>query len=209
MSGRSLEDLEAWVGQIWNLVEPLGALGAGGDHGQGERALIKNSAKKADYTWHPVVTEATSSTSLTAGQIIGIMISDLDAATDPLSGTEPVPIVQGANTVRTTTQKIANLVPIAVVFSYPGALDNNVQSPRWYPTRDVTFTKVRVSLLANASSDHVIQLLIGGAPFASYTLTAGNATMTATISAAVAATQAVTIKTTTVSDSDLSVQLNT
>lgn len=94
----------------------------------------------------------------------------------------------------------------AVTFSYPGALDSGIESPPWYPPASLTFTHIRVSLLANASADHIIKAYVNGSLFGTYTLSSGSKTYTTTISMAVTSSQPLTVKTDTVSDSDLSVQ---
>lgn len=110
---------------------------------------------------------------------------------------EQVPGKSGSSTVMTS----------AVTFSYPGALDNGVESPPFYPVASLTYTFIRVSLLVAATSNHVIDVRKNGNLFASYTLTTGNLTMTATISLALLSTDALTVKTNTVTDSNLSVEL--
>lgn len=119
-------------------------------------------------------------------------VSPISAGT---SGVTSTPLVQTAGSLSSIT------------FSYPGALDDNVESPRWYPPVDVTFALIRVSLLAAATSNHVISLKIDGVEFDQYTLTTSNATMTEVISCPVLSTESVTIETITVADFDLSVQL--
>ena len=98
--------------------------------------------------------------------------------------------------------------PQAVTFSYPGALDNDVESPPFYAAAATTFTKVRLSLLNAASINHVVALRRNGSTFAQYTLTAGAKTVLTTgIGFAVTTTQPITIATRTVADTNLSLEL--
>ena len=101
-----------------------------------------------------------------------------------------------------------SVTPSAVTFSYPGALDNDVESPPFYAPKATTYHNIRVNLLNAASINHVIALRRNGSTFAQYTLTAGSKTVKTTgIAFVVTTTQPITIATRTVADTNLSVQL--
>lgn len=99
-------------------------------------------------------------------------------------------------------------VPV-LLFSYPGPLASGIESPPYYPPLAFTATQIRVSLLANASTNHVIEVHLNGTLITSgsVTLTTGNKTVTVAISQAFVTTDYVTVKTVNVSDSDLSVEV--
>lgn len=185
-------DIEQQLKETRRAAVPSG--GAGGYY------LRKDSATDYDYAWHPLDLDEVT---------VGIAIADLGPAAT-LDGTEAVAVVQMGVTVQTTTGAIADLTPIAVTFSYPGALDADVESPPWYPPVAVTFTLIRISVTdpGGVSVNTVISLLIGGVEFAQYTLLAELATDTFAISCPVLTSEPVTIETITVgTDEDLSVQL--
>ncbi len=93
-----------------------------------------------------------------------------------------------------------------IVFSYPGLLSNDVVSPAWYPPGVGSVRVVRINLVANATSDHVIEIGIGGTPIQQFTLPSGDQTIMLDANIEIL-TSYVTVKTISVTDSDLSVQL--
>ncbi len=96
-----------------------------------------------------------------------------------------------------------------LVFSYAGALAAGIESPPYYPPAPFTATQIRVSLLANASVNHVIEIHVNGALVTggSVTLLAGAKTVTVVINQPLLTTDYVTAKTITVADQNLSVEV--
>ena len=94
-----------------------------------------------------------------------------------------------------------------MVFSYPGTLTASLETPPWYPTRSGVITTVRVSLLANAGADHVVELRKDGSAIQQFTLTSGTKTIETATTIAVARGSYISMKTITVSNADLSVEL--
>lgn len=95
-----------------------------------------------------------------------------------------------------------------IVFSYPGPLAPGVESPPYYPLAAQTLTALRVSLLVNATANHVVEVRLNGSVIETVTLGTGTKTTTSTISHAVTTSDYLTVKTVTVSDHDLSVELS-
>jgi len=79
-------------------------------------------------------------------------ISQLTAATIPLVGTEPVPLVQNGNTVKATAQDIANLVPPVTL---PFTLLSN--------SFNISAGTLSNTTLKNTTSETIITFSIGGA----------------------------------------------
>lgn len=96
--------------------------------------------------------------------------------------------------------------PPPLVFSYSGALTNGVESPPWYPAGNCYLTQARVSLLANATTNHLVDVYVNGAFVQTLTLPSGSKTIVSSTNITVTAGSYVTMKTNTVADSDLSVE---
>lgn len=74
---------------------------------------------------------------------------------------------------RTTVPPGPNAVTSPVVFSYPGSLTNNTESPPWYASRTHRFTKARISLLSASTSALTVKINIDGLTAYTLTLAAG------------------------------------
>lgn len=97
--------------------------------------------------------------------------------------------------------------PIIQMFSYPGPLASNVESPPWYAPAAGIIEIVRVSLTNSATSDHTIMLRLNGADVQQFTLSSGQKTSMNGAAISVPYGAYVTIKTVTVTDSNLTVEV--
>lgn len=91
--------------------------------------------------------------------------------------------------------------------TFPGGLTSNVESPPWYPLRPGAIRVVRLSLLANATTDHTVQTRVNGTGIQNFTLPTGSKTILFATAIQVPGESYVTMFTVAVTDSDLSMDL--
>lgn len=121
------------------------------------------------------------------------------------------PISHGFARTERLERKIVQLGSLGqqppITFTYPGLLATGIESPPYYPNRNLLIVTVRVSLLANASVDHVIEVRVDGSGIVQYTLPSGSNTVVSASAIVVGTGSYVTVKTITVADSNLSIEL--
>ena len=84
------------------------------------------------------------------------------------------------------------------IFSNPGAVEQDVESPPWYAYAPVTFTTIRVSLTEASSSNIIVTTYLDGTAQFTTTLTAGLTTVLDGIYLPVEYGQAMTVMVTSV-----------
>ncbi len=100
------------------------------------------------------------------------------------------------------------LNPAAImVFSWAGELVDDSESPPWYVPRGGVVEIVRVSLLSAATADHTIEVRVNAAAIQQFTLSSGDLTSFNGAAISVPYGAYVTVKTITVTDSDMTVEL--
>jgi hypothetical protein len=99
--------------------------------------------------------------------------------------------------------------PLTMVFSYPGVIAANIESPPWYPHRHGYIDTVRLSFRANVTGTNTIAVYVDGVSIQQFSITTGNKTAVAAAAIPVGIGSYVTVKTVTVTgaDSDMSVQM--
>ena len=103
------------------------------------------------------------------------------------------------------TRPVATQRYAPIVFSYPGTLVVDTESPPYFAVSAITITQVRVSLLTAAAGNNVVALRVNGATVQSFTLTAGQTSVAYNVTINPGPGYPITVKATTVSGANLSV----
>lgn len=86
------------------------------------------------------------------------------------------------------------------VFSYPGPLTLNVESPPWYPELAIVLQAIRISILFPASGTVTVAVNKTGGALTSISLPGGQLTLQQTLGVLMNPSDYLTVKTTAVSD---------